>query len=141
MQTPTGEKGGFWGVGYGPKRTETTGDAHNWGDLYLGDTGTAVTTLALGYHLATNQTRKAMYLDKLNKYWTFVKHGCAEPGCGLAARGSQPSTGSHSRSSSSSIPSSSSIISSISAVFPIPPIYYTYNVTIVVQAIPTLLCS
>jgi hypothetical protein len=85
---------GFWGTGYGsaiPKRE--SGDKNNWGDIYLGDTGTAVQTLALCYHMTDDQKAKATYLDRLNKYYRFITHGCNEIGCGRSERGNQSAAG------------------------------------------------
>jgi hypothetical protein len=54
--------------GYGPKKPlNQSGNKNNWGDIYLGDTGTAVQTLTLCYHLTMDQSAKVKYLDRINK--------------------------------------------------------------------------
>ena len=66
---------GYWGVGYpvtGPR-----------GDIYLGDTGSAVTALGMCHRAAAGQPqRRAAYYDAMSKYAEFVRHGCKEAGCG-----------------------------------------------------------
>lgn len=71
IRTSKGNTGGFWGVGYpvvGPR-----------GSIYFGDTGTAVTTLALGWHLSTNHTQKARFLSTMERFAAFVLEGSATP--------------------------------------------------------------
>ena len=48
------------------------------GSIYFGDTGTAVTTLALGYHLSTNRTQQARFLEVMERYARFVLEGSGE---------------------------------------------------------------
>jgi hypothetical protein len=71
IRTSRGNVGGFWGVGYpvlGPR-----------GSIYFGDTGTAVTTLALGWHLSANSTQKVRYLETMERYAAFVLEGSSVP--------------------------------------------------------------
>jgi hypothetical protein len=71
ITTSKGNIGGFWGVGYpvlGPR-----------GSIYFGDTGTAVTTLALGWHLSNNATQKARFLETMERYAAFVLEGSNTP--------------------------------------------------------------
>lgn len=71
IQTSKGNAGGFWGAGYpvvGPR-----------GSIYFGDTGTAVTALALGWHLSENQTRKERFLDTMERFAAFVLEGSNKP--------------------------------------------------------------
>lgn len=89
IRTSKGNAGGFWGVGYpvlGPG-----------GSIYFGDTGTAVTTLALGWHLSTNQTQKARFLSTMERFAAFVIEGpaTAPPGKNGSCDGfiSPPSSG------------------------------------------------
>jgi len=63
---------GFWGVGYpvlGPK-----------GDIYFGDTGTAVTVLAKCYRIvkASDPETAATYLASLEMYARYVRDGCQD---------------------------------------------------------------
>jgi hypothetical protein len=71
IRTSHGNLGGYWGVGYpvlGPR-----------GSIYFGDTGTAVTTLALAWHLSTNATQKARYLQTMQRFAAFVLEGSSNP--------------------------------------------------------------
>ena len=71
IQTSKGNAGGFWGAGYpvvGPR-----------GSIYFGDTGTAVTALALGWHLSENQTQKARFLETMERFAAFVLEGSSTP--------------------------------------------------------------
>ena len=83
VNTTDGEPGGYWGTGYpvpGPL-----------GDIYLGDTGTATTALAVCYpYSLTNASRHEAYMQALRRYTNFVRYGCtvAPPG-----RGTQSSPG------------------------------------------------
>lgn len=79
--TSRGEHANYWTTGYpvpGPD-----------GDIYIADTGTAVTALAVCWHLATPE-RQTAYLTAMRKYTLFVEHGinAAPPG-----RGKLPSSG------------------------------------------------
>lgn len=47
VETSTGQSGGWWDTGYQ--------------QLYIADTGTAVTALAVGYYLADTAARKSIY--------------------------------------------------------------------------------
>ena len=55
--------GGWWNTGYD--------------DLFIADTGTAVTTLGLCANLATDTSRKAKYMEALTRWSTFVRRGVA----------------------------------------------------------------
>ena len=55
--------GGWWNTGYD--------------DLFIADTGTAVTTLGLCANLATDTSRKAKYMEALTRWSTFVRGGVA----------------------------------------------------------------
>lgn len=72
--TSTGEPAGFWSD-LGPGR-----------NIYFGDGGTAATALAIGWRFA-DDTRRATYLDAMEKYARFVLYGCdtAPPGRGRDA--------------------------------------------------------
>ena len=88
-----GNPAGYWGVGYGGLENCSVplrGDCAHSGDIYFGDTGTAVTALALCWWHAdddantsesgtTTTTRKANYLSALQKYATFVLEGSLVP--------------------------------------------------------------
>eukprot|EP00039_Didymoeca_costata_P001238 m.50975 g.50975 ORF g.50975 m.50975 type:complete len:412 (+) comp10698_c0_seq4:84-1319(+) len=62
-----GNKAGFWGAGY-----PVPGPA---GNIYFGDTGTAVTALGLCYHLTSNATEKTLFRETMDRYATFVREG------------------------------------------------------------------
>jgi hypothetical protein len=75
-----GNPAGYWGVGYGgpPKCTNPLrGNCAHGGDIYFGDTGTAVTALAQCWWSAPSSSdpRRADYLAALRKYATFVLEG------------------------------------------------------------------
>jgi hypothetical protein len=55
--------GGWWDTGYS--------------DLYIADTGTAVTCLALCYDLTTSLSRKKKYMNSMLKFSEFVVNGTA----------------------------------------------------------------
>jgi hypothetical protein len=78
-ETPTGKMGGYWGVGYGgigPGKL---------GSVYFGDTGTAVTTLAMcARHPTTDSPRRAKFVQSMQRYQLFVREGCK---AGLVGRG------------------------------------------------------
>lgn len=87
LQAPiTSSKGnpaGYWGTGY-----PVPGEA---GDIYIADTGTAVTTLAVCHHLAqSGSSRQASYMKAMQLYATFVTEGCTTPPAG---RGKKCSAG------------------------------------------------
>ena len=69
IQTSKGNAGGYWGAGYpvtGPR-----------GSIYFGDTGTAVTALAVCHSLSNrNRTRQVQYSEALAKLANFVTDGC-----------------------------------------------------------------
>ena len=75
---------GYWYTGYaegpGSKTPETQG-------LYLADTGTAVTALAVGYKLALEAApaRAPAYLQALTRFVTLVERGCKRGLVGSAA--------------------------------------------------------
>jgi hypothetical protein len=75
-----GNPAGYWGVGYGgpPNCSKPLrGNCAHGGDIYFGDTGTAVTALAQCWWSAPSpsQSRRAMYLAAMEKYATFVLEG------------------------------------------------------------------
>ena len=73
IRIPTGRAGvdgGFWGVGY------PTSVPLAEGELYLGDTGTAVTALAGCASASTDPVQRSRFLDALMLYDAFVRHGC-----------------------------------------------------------------
>ena len=60
--------GGYWDTGYN--------------ELYLADTGTAVTTLALCHQYAKSQLRKQEYVNALDRFDSFVTYGSTTvPSC------------------------------------------------------------
>eukprot|EP01079_Euglenida_sp_SAG-EU17-18_P000084 gene84-356_t len=61
------------------------GSEPNHGEIYFGDTGTAVQTLALCHNLTHSATKKAAYLDAMTKYTRFVYHGCSKAPAGQQA--------------------------------------------------------
>jgi hypothetical protein len=63
--TSTGSPGGFWGDKTGP------------GNLYLADSGTAVTALALGHKVADEKRQKS-YLAAMERFANFMQHGSKE---------------------------------------------------------------
>ena len=63
-RTSTGLDGGFWG------------DRGPTGNLYLADSGTAATALALGWRRADGERREA-YLSAMQRFADFVHTGCA----------------------------------------------------------------
>ena len=76
-----GNSAGYWGAGYGEPsncKPPLRGDCAHGGQIYFGDTGTAVTTLALCYRLA-DANRQARYLHILNQFATFVLEGSKTP--------------------------------------------------------------
>lgn len=63
ITTSTGKSGGYWDTGYGA--------------MYFGDTGTAVTALAVCHSLSNrNRTRQVQYSEALAKLANFVTDGC-----------------------------------------------------------------
>lgn len=77
VTTSTGETGGYWGD-HGPT-----------GNLYLADSGTAATALALAARHVQGE-RRALYLQALQRFAVFVHTGCQEDPQG---QGRQASTG------------------------------------------------
>jgi hypothetical protein len=77
VATSTGAEGGYWGD-HGPT-----------GNLYLADSGTAATALALGARRAEGE-RRMRYLQALQRFAAFVHTGCREDPQG---QGRQASTG------------------------------------------------
>jgi hypothetical protein len=63
--TSTGLAAGFWGDRTGP------------GNLYLADTGTAMTAMALGYQVADRE-RQRNYLAAMERFVRFIQHGSKE---------------------------------------------------------------
>ena len=84
VTTSTGEAGGFWGAGY------PTSVPLNDGEIYLGDTGTAATALAICHELTTDERQRGRFLGAMEAYFRFVQGGCTKPGCGAARRGALP---------------------------------------------------
>jgi hypothetical protein len=77
IESSLGNSAGYWGAGYGGPancKAPLRGDCAHGGEIYFGDTGTAVTTLALCYRLA-DRTRQGRYLKILNQFATFVLEG------------------------------------------------------------------
>ncbi|MBM3887508.1 MAG: hypothetical protein FJ388_00110 [Verrucomicrobia bacterium] len=74
VTTSTGEAGGYWGD-HGPD-----------GNLYLADSGTAATALALGYKRADRERQKR-YLKAMERFARFVRTGCREDPQGQARGG------------------------------------------------------
>ena len=75
VQMPTAVRpdltGGYWGVGYPTNRPLRDGD------LYLGDTGSAVTTLVqCVWESHDDDARREAYLGALRRYDYFVRDGC-----------------------------------------------------------------
>ena len=83
-KTAAGAPAGYWGVGYGP-------GPGSLGNVYFGDTGTAVTTLAMCYREVggANTARGSKFMKAMRLYRSFVVGGCAG---GLKGRGG-PSPG------------------------------------------------
>ncbi len=77
VKTSTGMDGGFWG------------DHGATGNLYLADSGTAATALALGCR-RTDGERREVYLAAMQRFADFVHTGCDEDPQG---QGRQPSSG------------------------------------------------
>ena len=77
--------GGYWGVGY------PTSKPLRDGDLYLGDTGSAVTTLAQCAWVANDSHDQ--YVSTLSRFSNFVHGGCQSAGCGASWRGAAATTG------------------------------------------------
>ncbi len=75
VQTPAGIAGGFWG------------DHGATGNLYLADSGTAATALALGCRRVEGERRTA-YLAALSRFAAFVHEGCREDPQGQGRGGS-----------------------------------------------------
>ena len=84
VTTSTGEAGGFWGAGY------PTSVPLDDGEIYLGDTGTAATALAICHELTTDERQRGRFLGAIEAYFRFVRGGCTKPGCGAARRGALP---------------------------------------------------
>ena len=84
VTTSTGEAGGFWGAGY------PTSVPLDDGEIYLGDTGTAATALAICHELTTDERQRGRFLGAMEAYFRFVRGGCTKPGCGAARRGALP---------------------------------------------------
>eukprot|EP00937_MAST-01D_sp_MAST-1D-sp2_P002314 g2314.t1 len=82
-----GAAGGFWGTGY-PTNVPLAD-----GEIYLGDTGTAATTLAVCHELTADSAQRSRFEAALRRYLAFVVGGCTAPGCGAARRGARPSPG------------------------------------------------
>ena len=83
--TSQGHDGGWWDTGYS--------------ELYIADTGTAVTCLALCYDLATNNARKQQYMTAMLKFSEFVVNGTQStpvctfsPGCHYDSLGNNTET-------------------------------------------------
>lgn len=77
-----GNPAGYWGVGYGlapncsyPPTAALSGYCAHSGDIYFGDTGTAVTTLALCHKLSPDDAQRARYLGSMQRFATFVLEG------------------------------------------------------------------
>jgi len=70
IKTSTGLDGGYWGTGYG------TEPGH--GEVYIADTGTAVTTLALCSHMGSDDQAEK-YNEAMTKFANFVTDGCVTP--------------------------------------------------------------
>jgi hypothetical protein len=72
-----GNAAGYWGAGYGEPKScvpPLRGDCAHGGEIYFGDTGTAVTTLAVCYSMS-NRTRQARYMVAMERFATFVLEG------------------------------------------------------------------
>ena len=81
IDSSVGNPAGYWGAGYGgpPGCTPPLrGDCAHGGNIYFGDTGTAVTALALCHRLA-DATRQARYRSVLERFATFVLEGSSTP--------------------------------------------------------------
>jgi hypothetical protein len=92
VQIPTAVRpdltGGYWGVGYPMSRPIRDGE------LYLGDSGTAVTTLAqCVWESHDDDVRRSAYLGAMRRYDIFVRDGCPSAGCGASWRGAAATTG------------------------------------------------
>ena len=77
IESSLGNPAGYWGAGYGGPancKAPLRGNCAHGGDIYFGDTGTAVTALALCYKVS-DSTRQERYLDILNNFATFVLEG------------------------------------------------------------------
>lgn len=74
--TSKGDPAVYWGAGYPVPYPQV-------GEIYFGDTGTAVTALSLCYSLTTGQ-RAQSYLQAMERFAAFVLDGCttAPPGRG-----------------------------------------------------------
>ena len=75
-----GNDAGYWGVGYGgaancSKTAPLRGYCAHSGDIYFGDTGTAVTALALCRKLSTDAAQRARFMESMELYATFVLEG------------------------------------------------------------------
>lgn len=74
-----GNAAGYWGAGYGEPKScvpPLRGDCAHGGEIYFGDTGTAVTTLAVCYSMSSaNRTRQARYMVAMERFATFVLEG------------------------------------------------------------------
>lgn len=79
-------EGGWWGVGY-PTSVPLAD-----GNIYLGDTGTAVTTLAMCARTTSDARQAKRFTDALTRYDAFVRFGCQQAGCGASSRGSAAAT-------------------------------------------------
>lgn len=64
ITTAKGNDGGYWNTGYN--------------EVYIADTGTAITALALCHSLATETSRKQIYESALHKFKLFVTEGCVK---------------------------------------------------------------
>eukprot|EP00041_Stephanoeca_diplocostata_P010367 m.165012 g.165012 ORF g.165012 m.165012 type:complete len:430 (-) comp18121_c0_seq3:329-1618(-) len=62
ITTSEDQQGGYWDTGYK--------------EVFIADTGTAVTTLAVCYSLTQSRAQKAAYADAMDKYTRFVTQGC-----------------------------------------------------------------
>ena len=82
-----GAEGGFWGTGY--PTTVPLAD----GEIYLGDTGTAATALAVCHELSADGAQRARFEAAMHKFFAFVVGGCTTAGCGAARRGAKPAPG------------------------------------------------
>lgn len=77
IETSSGLHGGWWDTGY-----------HQ---IYIADTGTAVTALALCTKLTNSTTQRETFLTAMEKFQNFVLDGCKEaPAGGAHGKGCPP---------------------------------------------------
>eukprot|EP00035_Acanthoeca_spectabilis_P032390 m.18560 g.18560 ORF g.18560 m.18560 type:complete len:465 (+) comp5331_c0_seq2:97-1491(+) len=72
------EPAGYWGVGY-PVPSNCSLPLRGWcahaGSIYFGDTGTAVTTLALCHNMSKDARQRELYVDAMSRFGQFVLGG------------------------------------------------------------------